>query len=142
MKMWRSILTPVSMLILAVALFVDHRIPRPVPAPAPVPTPVVVPVPTVNGQVLGRAYAPLLLASYSDAWLAAARTLEAGKSVAEAEKTLQDTCKNARVRAFTEHVAPSFGLILPEGSEPSTPEKRAQVVELWREFALGLKGGQ
>ena len=120
------------MLIFTVVAFFDHRIQRPVPAPSP--------VPAVNGQVLGRAYAPLLLASYGDAWLAAAQTLEEGKSVAEAQKTLQDTWKDARVKAFTDHVAPSFGLILSEGAEPSTPEKRAQVVELWRDFARGLKG--
>jgi hypothetical protein len=122
MKILKLILLPVSLLVVTVVVFVDHRIPRPDPAPPP--------VPAVNGQVLGRAYAPLLLASYGDAWLAAAQALEEGKSVAEAEKTLQDTYKDARVRAFTDHVAPSFGLILPAGSEPSTPEKRAQVVAL------------
>jgi hypothetical protein len=95
-------------------------------------------VPTVSGQALGRAYAPLLLASYSDAWLAAAKALEEGKPVAEAQKTLQDTWKEARVKAFTNHVASSFALILPEGAEPATPEQRTEVVKLWRDFARGL----
>jgi hypothetical protein len=132
MKTFKEILTPLTVLIFTVVAFIDHRLQRPVPAPSP--------APAVNGQVLGRAYGPLLLSSYGDAWLAAAQTLEEGKSVAEAEKTLQETWKGARVKAFANHVAPSFGLVLSEGAEPSTPEKRAQVVELWRDFAHGLRG--
>jgi hypothetical protein len=128
----KDLLTPVSILILAGVLLFDHLVPRPVPTPAP--------VPTVNGRVLGKAYAPILLSTYGDAWLAAAKTLEDGKSVAEAQKSLQDSWQNARVKAFTDHVASSFCLILPEGTEPTTPQKRAQVVELWRDFARGLKG--
>jgi len=132
MKTFKEYLTPLSVLVFTVVAFIDHRIQRPVPAPSP--------VPAVAGQVLGRTYAPLLLSSYGDAWLAAAQTLEEGKSVAEAQKTLQETWKDARVKSFTDHVAPSFGLILAEGAEPSTPEKRAQVVKLWRDFAGGLRG--
>jgi hypothetical protein len=132
MKTVKDLLTPVSILILAGVLLFDHLVPRPVPTPPP--------VPAVNGQVLGKAYAPILLSTYGDAWLAAAKTLEDGKSVAEAQKSLQDSWQDARVKAFTAHVASSFSLILPEGTEPTTPQKRAQVAELWREFAQGLKG--
>jgi hypothetical protein len=132
MKTLKEILTPVAILILAAVVLFDRLVPPHVPAPAP--------VPAVDGRVLGKAYAPVLLSTYSDAWLAAARTLEEGKPVAEAQKTLQDTWKDARIKAFTDHVASSFALILPEGAEPSTPEKRAQVVEIWRDFARGLKG--
>ncbi len=134
MKTVKELLTPVSILTLAGVLLFDHLVPRPVPKPPP--------APTINGQVLGRAYAPVLLSSYGDAWLAAAKTLEAGKSVAEAQKSLQDTWQAARVKAFTDHVASSFSLILPEGTEPTTPQKRAQVVALWRDFARGLKGAR
>jgi hypothetical protein len=132
MKTLKDYLTPVSVLVFTVVAFIDHRIHRPVRPPSP--------VPTVTGQVLGRSYAPLLLSGYSDAWLAAAQTLEEGKSVADAQTALQETWKAARVKSFTDHVAPSFGLVLAEGDEPSTPEKRAQVVKLWRDFARGLRG--
>jgi hypothetical protein len=132
MKTFKEYLTPLSVLIFTVVAFIDHRIQRRVPPPSP--------VPAVTGNVLGKTYAPLLLASYSDAWLAAAQTLEKGNSVAEAQKTLQETWKAARVKSFTDHVAPSFGLIIAEGAEPSTPKKRAQVVALWRDFARGLRG--
>jgi hypothetical protein len=82
-----------------------------------------------------------LLATYADAWLAAAKTLEEGKPIAEAQKTLQDAWKAARVKAFSEDVAPVFAVVLPEGTEPTSPDKRAQVIDLWRSFAKGLKGG-
>jgi hypothetical protein len=132
MKTLKELLTPLSVLVFTVVAFIDHRIQRPVPAPSP--------VPAVTGQVLGRTYAPLLLSGYSDAWLAAAQTLEDGKSVAEAQQTLQETWKDVRVKTFSNHVAPSFGLVLAEGAEPSTPEQRARVVKLWRDFASGLRG--
>ena len=130
MKTLKDLLTPLAVLVLAGVVGFDHLAHRQAPTPPP--------VPTVNGQALGRAYAPLLLASYSDAWLAAAQTLEDGKPVAEAQKTLQDTWKDARVKAFTNHVGSSFARVLPEGAEPTTPEQRAEVVKLWRDFARGL----
>jgi hypothetical protein len=130
MKTLKDILTPLVILVLAGVVLFDHLAYHRAPAPPP--------VPTVDGQALGRVYAPQLLASYSEAWLAAAKTLEEGKPVAEAQKSLQDTWKDARARAFTSQVGSSFALILPEGEEPATPEKRAQVVKLWRDFALGL----
>jgi hypothetical protein len=136
MKTMKEILTPASILLLAgVALF-DHLAPHLLPAPAPAPAP------SVEGVVLGKAYAPVLLSTYGDAWQGAAKTLEAGKTVAEAQETLQGMWKEGRVKAFTDHVASSFSLVLPEGVEPTTPEKRAQVVKLWRDFARGLNGGR
>jgi hypothetical protein len=130
MKTLKDILTPLVVLVLAGVVLFDHLGHRPAPTPPP--------APTVNGRALGKAYAPLLLASYSDAWLAAAKTLEDGKPVAEAQKILQDTWKDARVKAFTNHVGSKFALILAEGAEPATPEQRAEVVKLWRDFARGL----
>jgi hypothetical protein len=130
MKTLKDILTPLVVLVLAGVVLFDHLTYHRAPTPPP--------VPTVNGQALGRAYAPLLLASYSEAWLAAAKTLEEGKPVAEAQKALQDTWKDARVKAFTNEVGSSFARILPEGEEPTTSEKRAEVVKLWRDFARGL----
>jgi hypothetical protein len=132
MKTLKEILTPASILILAGVVLFDHLAPYRVPAPAPV----------IDGVVLGKAYAPVLLSTYGDAWQAAAKTLEEGKPVAEAQKTLQETWKDARVKAFKTHVASSFALVLPEGTEPTTPEKRSQVVKLWRTFAQGLKDGR
>jgi hypothetical protein len=96
----------------------------------------------VDGLALGKAFAPVLASSYADAWMAAAGDLEHGKSAVEAQKTLQETWKNGRVKAFTTMVAPSFSAVLPEGSEPTSPEHRARVVALWRSFAGGLKGGK
>ena len=50
--------------------------------------------------------------------------------------------KAARVEAFNANVAPALALVLPEGAEPTTPERRAKVVEFWRAaFARGLRGG-
>jgi hypothetical protein len=110
MKTFKEFLTPASILILAGVMLFDHGVGRPVPGPAN--------VPVVNGLVLGRAYAPVLLSTYGDAWLAAAAALEQGKSVAEAQKALEQTGKDARARAFTAQVAPSFSMVLPEGAEP------------------------
>ena len=95
----------------------------------------------VDGMALGKAFAPVLASTYADAWMAAAGDLEQGKSAVEAQKTLQETWKDGRVKAFTTMVAPSFSAVLPEGSEPTSPEHRARVVALWRSFAGGLKGG-
>lgn len=95
----------------------------------------------VDGLALGKAFT-VLASSYADAWMAAAGDLEHGKSAVEAQKTLQENWKNGRVKAFTTMVAPSFSAVLPEGSEPTSPEHRARVVVLWRSFADGLKGGK
>jgi hypothetical protein len=132
MKTLKEIVTPLSVLILAGILLYDRMVPRPVAVPAP--------VPAVSGLALGKAYATDLLSTYGEAWLAAARSLEEGGSVADAQKALQDSWKEARVKAFADHVGSRFALVLPEGSEPASPEKRAQVVQLWRDFARGLQG--
>jgi hypothetical protein len=132
MKPLKDFLMPALIVALGAIVVLDHASPRRPPAsPA---------VPAVSGQALGAVYAPMLVASYSDAWMAAARTLEEGKPVALAQQTLQETWKGARAKAFTEHVTPSFSLVLPEGTEPATDQQRAQVVALWRGFARGLKG--
>src|SRR4051812_9408533 len=128
MKTLKDALMPVAMLLLTATVLYDHFSPRHVAPPTP----------TVNGTALGKTYGPVLLSTYADAWLAAAKVLEEGKPIAEAQKTLQETWKAARVKAFTEDVTPVFSVVLPEGTEPTSPDKRAQVVELWRSFARGL----
>lgn len=100
------------------------------------------PVEAVDGAALGRAYAPELATTYADAWEEAARAIEQGKSVGEAETKLQEAWKAARVKAFKERVQPAFSLVLAEGAEPSDPAHRVRVAGLWREFARGLKGGR
>ena len=124
--------TPVAMLVMSGVLLFDHFAPRPT-------TPV---EPTVNGVALGRAYAPVLVAGYADAWGAAAKALEEGRPVAEAQKILQDAWKESRVKAFRAEVQPGFALVLPEGTEPTDASKRTQVAQLWRSFATGLRGGK
>jgi hypothetical protein len=131
MKTLKDAVNPLVMLILTATILYDRFVPRNVPAPTP----------TVNAVALGKTYGPVVLSTYADAWLAAAKTLEEGKTVAEAQKSLQETWKAGRVKAFTTEVAPVFAVVLPEGTEPTSTDKRAQVVELWRSFAKGLKGG-
>ena len=94
---------------------------------------------TVDAVALGRAYAPLLAQSYADGWIVAALKLEEGGTVADAQIELQATWSAARRAAFDTAVTPSFSRVLPAGTEPSDPAKRAQVVQLWRDFAKGLK---
>ena len=126
--------TPVSVLILAAVLLYDHFAPK-------IATPVD-PTVTVNGQVLGKAYSAALVASYADAWNTAATTLEQGKSVSDAQKTLQDAWKDGRTKAFKAKVEPGFAQVLPEGTEPGDAAKRSQVAQLWRAFAKGLTGAR
>jgi hypothetical protein len=128
---FRDLLTPLAVLILAGVVAYDHFAPKSAPAPS-----------TVDGQALGLGFAPTLASSLGDAWLIAADALESGKSVGEAQKALQDAWKEARVKAFAAKVAPEFALVLSEGTEPTAPAKRAEVVKLWRDFASGLKGGK
>jgi hypothetical protein len=130
MKTLKDLVTPVAILILAGVLLYDHFSPRDVPDPDP----------TVNGVALGKTFAPALVSTYADSWVSAAQCLEDGKSVADAQKVLQDSWKDARVKAFVSEVGPGFSIVLPEGTEPTNIAKRAQVVELWRSFAKGLKG--
>jgi hypothetical protein len=132
MRIFKDLLAPLAVIMLAGVLLYEHLSPRVVPAPDH----------AVNAVALGRTYAPVLISSYADAWLEAAKTLDEGKSIAEAQKTLQDTWKDARIKAFKAEVEPGFALVLPAGTEPSDATKRTQVAELWRSFARGLKGGR
>jgi hypothetical protein len=134
MRALKDYATPVSVLILAAVMLYDHFAPT-ITAPTD-------PTVNVNGQALGKAYSAALLASYADAWNAAATTLEEGKSVSEAQKTLQDTWKDGRTKAFRAKVEPGFAQVLPEGAEPGDTAKRTQVAQLWRAFAKGLTGAR
>jgi hypothetical protein len=96
----------------------------------------------VDGAQLGKAYARSVVASLSESWNAAADTLAQGKSMAEAQETLQQTWQELRVKDFVAGVAPDFAQVLAEGSEPRDDAQRAEVVALWRAFARGLKGGR
>jgi hypothetical protein len=131
MRFLKEIFTPLAVLLLTGVLLYDHFSPRVLPVPDH----------AVNGAALGRAYSPLIVSTYADAWLAAAKCLDEGKSITEAQRTLQDTWKESRIKAFKAEVEPGFALVLPEGTEPSDPAKRSHVAELWRAFARGLKGG-
>jgi len=135
MQILKEYLTPLAVVLLAGVMLFDHYSPRePGPSPAP--------AAAVNGVALGRAYAPSLASTYADAWVSAAQALEEGKGVGDAQKALQETWHEARLKAFQAEVQPGFALVLPEGTEPADPAKRAQVAELWRSFAKGLKGGR
>jgi hypothetical protein len=96
----------------------------------------------VDGAMLGRAYAPVVVATLSDAWNAAADALGRGQTVAQAQAALQQNWQAGRTKAFAASVAPEFAKVLPEGSEPKDDAQRAAVVALWRAFAKGLKGGR
>jgi len=101
-----------------------------------------VPAEAVDGAALGRAYAPELATTYADAWEEAARLIEQGRTVGEAQAKLQEAWKAARVKAFKERVQPAFTLVLADGAEPTDPAHRVRIAGLWREFARGLKGGR
>jgi hypothetical protein len=97
---------------------------------------------TVDGAALGRAYAPVVVATLADGWNAAADALAAGKTVAEAQAALQKTWSDERSKQFAAAVAPHLAAILPEGAEPADDAQRTKTAELWRAFARGLKGGR
>lgn len=131
MRLLKDLLTPISVLVLAGVVAYDRVTPGSAFSRAN--------QPAINGEALGRAYAPVLAAGYGDAWVAAADALEKGATVAEAQKTLQAAWKDTRVKGFRKDVLPVFALVLPEGTEPTDKAKRAQVADLWRSFARGLK---
>jgi hypothetical protein len=91
---------------------------------------------------LGRAYVPILGATYGEAWQAAGKAVADGGTIADAQKVVQDTWRDARERAFAAKVTPAFARVLPEGAEPATPEKRAEVARMFHDFGAGLKGGK
>ncbi len=131
MRVFKGLLTPVSILVLSGVIAYDRVAPRLIQASAP----------AINGVALGRTYAPALASAYGDAWIAAARAIDDGKTVAEAQTVLQETWKEARIKSFRSKVLPTFSIVLPEGTEPANPAKRAEVANLWRAFAKGLKQG-
>ena len=131
-RIFREFLTPTLILILGGVVVYDHLALRD-PATQ---------VAAVNGKVLGRKFAGAVAGSFGDAWLMAAETLEQGKSVADAQSALQTGWQEGRSKAFTMLVTPEFAKVLVEGTEPTTPAQRAEVVKLWRDFAVGLKGGR
>ncbi|MDX2035966.1 MAG: hypothetical protein SFX72_04895 [Isosphaeraceae bacterium] len=134
MKSWQKYVMPVLVLVLAGIVAHDRifvgRGDRVGPEPKV----------GVDAAALGRAHGPVVVRALADAWEAAALSVEGGGSVAEAASLLQDRWRTARVEAFTAKVAPEFAKVLPEGTEPQSPEQRAAVVSLWRDFARGLGG--
>jgi len=128
----QSVLTPLAVLLLAGVVAYDHIEGRAPSTPRPI----------VNGKALGRSFAPMVSSNLGDAWLAAANALEQGKDITGAQAALQAAWQDARIKAFSAKVAPEFVKVLPEGLEPTDPAKRAEVVQLWRDFAAGLKGGR
>lgn len=129
---FRDYLTPLLVLVIGGFVAYDHLVPREPAAPTSV----------VDGKALGRKFAGTVAATFGDAWQAGAATLAGGKSVAEAQAALQAKWQEGRTKAFATQVAPEFTRVLGEGSEPTDPTQRAQVVQLWRDFAAGLKGGK
>jgi hypothetical protein len=132
-KSWKFWIMPILVVTLASVVVYDHVIAPRLPNPA---------VQTVNGITLGKKYSTVVLTDLSDAWTGAAQSVSDGKSMAEAQKTFQDQWQAARTKSFSAIVAPEFAKVLPEGAEPKSPEDRAAVVQLWRDFAKGLKGGR
>ena len=128
----RDYLTPLLVLVVGGIVVHDHLVPR---EPAG-------PISVVDGKALGRKFAATVPGTFGDAWQTAAATLEGGKSVAEAQAALQAKWQEGRAKAFATQVAPDFTRVLGEGEEPTDPTQRAQVVQLWRDFAAGLKGGR
>ena len=96
----------------------------------------------VDSAALGRAYAPVVVATLADAWAKAADALVAGKTVAETQFILQENWKDGRTQVFHDRIAPGLAKFLPEGTEPKDDTQRAEVADAWRAFARGLKGGK
>ncbi len=94
---------------------------------------------TVNGVALGKEYAPMLAAAYAQGWEAAAIAIESGKTVSEAQQSLQASWRESLNTSFRTTVEPGFGVVLPAGTEPTDQAKRKQVADLWRAFARGLR---
>jgi hypothetical protein len=112
------------------------------PGVAPCPPPSPAPAPAADATALGRAYIPAIASAYGDAWQAAGGAVAEGKSISEARQVFQLSLGSARKRDFARMVAPALERVLPEGAEPETPEKRAEVAKLFRDFGAGLKGGK
>ena len=131
-QMLRDFVIPLLVLLLGGVVAYDHLAEHP-SAGASMP---------VDGKALGKKFVGPLGSSFGSAWLVAADSLEQGKSVADAQAALQSRWQDERASAFATLVTPGFARVLPEGTEPTTPAQRAEVVKLWRDFATGLKGGR
>ena len=131
MRILRAMAAPVFILLLSTVLLYD-RLKSDVLAETD---------PTSNAVALGKSYGPVLLTTYADGWIAAAKALENGKTVAEAQDVLQSTWKEERIKAFRARIQPQMGLLLSEGTEPASLDQRSQVSKFWRNFATGLKEG-
>ncbi len=94
----------------------------------------------LNAVALGTAYRSMLANAYAEGWVAAAKALEGGKTIPEAQQVLQARWLDARNEAFRTRLKPSFTRILPEGTEPVSAEQRTRVATFWRSFAAGLRG--
>ena len=118
MRVFKDYLTPVSVLLLAGVIVFDHLSPRVAPSPEP----------TVNGETLGRAYSPILAATYATAWEAAAQEIEQGKPVAEAQQVFQSTWQDERSRHSNPRFSPASRLSFPKApnrpTRPSVPRSR------------------
>ena len=133
MRDWKSWVTPTFVVMMASVVAYDHLLIHSDSLPIP---------PSINGRNLGRAYAPVVVSTLADGWLAAAKAIEDGKSIVDAQKALQETWHDGRTKVFAAKVAPDFARLLASGQEPKDAEQRAAVVKLWRDFAAGLKGGR
>lgn len=96
------------------------------------------PAAPVDGDRLGKQYAPLVARSFGVAWLAARADLLGGKSVSDSEKTYQKSLDDELKKQFDAVVAPAFGRVVPSGTAEVTSAQRADLADLWRDFARGL----
>ena len=129
---FRDFFTPLIVLVVGGVVAYDHLVVR---------EPVVVSK-KVDGKLLGRKFAGSIASTFGDAWTVAADSLEQGKSMAEVQASMQTRWQADRSKAFAEQVGPEFSKVLGEGGEPTDPTQRAEVVQLWRDFAVGLKGAR
>ncbi len=87
---------------------------------------------------VGKAYRAPLAQSYAASWEAAAKVVEAGGKVADAQAALQAAWLKGRTDSFNARVAPALAKVLPEGQEPDSAT-RPKVVAAWQGFARGLR---
>jgi hypothetical protein len=136
------VVTQILLLVLIGSVcFLGYQVGHLVAVP-PAPASPAAPAAAVDAASLGRAYVPILGATYGEAWQAAGKAVADGGTIADAQKVVQDTWRDARERAFAAKVTPAFARVLPEGAEPATPEKRAEVARMFHDFGAGLKGGK
>ena len=122
-------MTPLSILILSGAIVYDGTPTRLGQAARP----------AVNGETLGRTYAPILVADYAEAWFAAARVIEEGKSVSKAQTALQDTWKAARIQSFR---GKRLARILPRASRGDRADQPGEACAGRGPLAVVRQGAQ